>query len=77
METCYKVFRTSAVRSLGLRSRAFEIEPEITAKLLRRGYAIYEVPISYEGRHFAEGKKITWRDGPRAAWTLVRYRLCE
>ena len=77
METCYKVMRTSVVRSLTLRSTGFEIEPELTAKILRRGYRVYEMPISYEGRGFDEGKKIGWRDGAQAAWALLKYRFTE
>jgi hypothetical protein len=62
-------------RSLDLRSDGFEIEPEITAKLLRRGVRIYEVPISYVARTREEGKKLTWQDGVRALWTLSRLRV--
>jgi len=77
METCYKVFRREVVQQLPLRSRRFEFEPEITAKVLKRGYRIYEVPISYNGREWTEGKKIKWYDGPIAAWTLLRYRFTD
>ena len=77
METCYKVFRADVVRGLRLRSRRFDLEPEITAKILKRGYRIYEVPISYYGREYEEGKKITWRDGPVALWTLIKYRFVD
>ncbi|HEX3050587.1 MAG TPA: glycosyltransferase family 2 protein [Aggregatilineaceae bacterium] len=75
METCYKVFRAEVVRDMKLRSRRFEFEPEITAKVLKRGHRIYEVPISYAGRERWEGKKITWKDGFTALWTLIRYRF--
>ncbi len=75
METGFKVFRAEVVRGLNLRSRRFDFEPEITAKVLKRGYRIYEVPISYNGREWNEGKKIKWTDAPIAAWTLVRYRF--
>jgi len=75
METCYKAFRADVVRDVVLRAKKFELEPELTAKILKRGYRIYEVPISYDGREYVEGKKITWRDGPEAAWTLVRHRF--
>lgn len=75
METCYKVFSAEVVRGMKLRSRRFEFEPEITAKVLKRGYRIYEVPISYNGREWHEGKKIKWTDAPIAAWTLLRYRF--
>lgn len=77
METCYKVFRAEVVRGIPLRSRRFEVEPEITAKVLKRGYRIYEVPISYNGREWSEGKKIKWTDAPIAAWTLVKYRFVD
>ncbi len=77
METCYKVFRREVVNDLHLRSRRFEFEPEITAKVLKRGYRIYEVPISYNGREWNEGKKIKWTDAPIAAWTLIRYRFTD
>lgn len=77
METCYKVFRTDIVRDIPLRSRRFDFEPEITAKVLKRGHRIYEVPISYNGREWDEGKKITWKDGVIAMWTLFRYRFTE
>ena len=60
-----------------LQSRRFEIEPEITAKVLKRGYTIFEVPISYNGREFHEGKKITWRDGFTAVSTLIKYRFVD
>jgi glycosyltransferase involved in cell wall biosynthesis len=77
METCYKVFRAEVIRDIPLRSRRFDFEPEITAKVLKRGYRIYEVPISYNGREWEEGKKITWRDGVIAMWTLIRYRIMD
>ena len=77
METCYKVFTVEVVREIPLRSRRFEFEPEITAKVLKRGYRIYEVPISYNGREWNEGKKIRWTDAPIALWTLIRYRFSE
>ncbi len=75
METCYKLFRTDILKSIEFHSNRFDFEPEITAKLLRRGIKIIEVPISYIGRQFAEGKKITWRDGFTALWTLIKYRF--
>jgi glycosyltransferase involved in cell wall biosynthesis len=75
METCYKLFDRRVLDGITIRSDRFEFEPEITAKVLRKGYRIYEVPISYAGREFHEGKKITWRDGFGALWTLVRYRF--
>jgi glycosyltransferase involved in cell wall biosynthesis len=75
METCYKLFDRELLDSITLRAQRFEFEPEVTAKILRRGIRIYEVPISYTGREFDEGKKITWRDGFIALWTLVKYRF--
>jgi len=75
METCYKLMPLSVWRSLDLRSDGFDIEPEITAKLLRSGHRIYEVPISYAARGRVEGKKLTWRDGVMALWTLSRIRV--
>jgi glycosyltransferase involved in cell wall biosynthesis len=77
METCYKAFRASVIKSIPLRSNRFEIEPEITAKILKRGYKILEVPIRYRGREFHEGKKISWKDGFSAIWTLLKYRFAE
>lgn len=75
METCYKVFRREVIQSIKLRSNRFGIEPEITAKLAKRGYRIYEVPIAYYGRDYWEGKKINWKDGFAALWTILRYGL--
>lgn len=77
METCYKVFRAEVIKDIRLRSRRFDFEPEITAKVLKRRHRIYEVPISYNGREWYEGKKISWRDGVIAMWTLIRYRFTE
>jgi glycosyltransferase involved in cell wall biosynthesis len=77
METCYKVMRTSVLRSMTLRSDGFGIEPELTAKIFKRGYRVYEVPITYDGRGYDEGKKITWRDGFVALWVLLKYRFTE
>jgi glycosyltransferase involved in cell wall biosynthesis len=77
METCYKVFRAEVVRDLVIRARRFEFEPEITAKVLKQGIRIYEVPISYNGREWNEGKKIKWTDAPIALWTLVKYRFVD
>jgi glycosyltransferase involved in cell wall biosynthesis len=75
METGYKAFRTDVLRSLDLREDDFAIEPEITAKICRRNLRIYELPIAYYGRTYAEGKKITWRDGFKAMRILVKYRF--
>src|ERR1044071_3008398 len=77
METCYKVMRTEVLRSMTLRSNGFGIEPELTAKIFKRGYRVYEVPITYDGRGYDEGKKIGWRDGVVALWVLLRYRFAE
>lgn len=75
METGYKAFRIDVLRSLDLRENGFGIEPEITGKICRRRLRIYELPISYYGRSYDEGKKITWRDGFKALWVLFRVRL--
>ena len=75
METGYKAFRAEVLKGLKIRSNRFDFEPEITAKVLKRGFRIYEVPIYYAGRDYAEGKKITWRDAFAAMWALVRFRF--
>jgi glycosyltransferase involved in cell wall biosynthesis len=75
METCYKVMRTEVLRSMTLKSDGFGIEPELTAKIFKRGYRVYEVPISYDGRGYDEGKKIGWKDGVVALWVLLKYRF--
>jgi glycosyltransferase involved in cell wall biosynthesis len=75
METGYKAFRTPILKDIPLRCDRFDFEPEITAKVLKRGYRIYEVPIYYAGRDYSEGKKITWRDAFAALWALVRFRF--
>jgi glycosyltransferase involved in cell wall biosynthesis len=75
MEVCYKAFRGDLVRSIRLVSNDFAFEPEITAKVLRRGVRLYEVPIAYYGRTYEEGKKITWRDGIKAIAALARFRF--
>ena len=78
METCYKVFRREVLDGIGtLRSDRFGFEPEFTAKVARRGYRVYETPIAYHGRDYADGKKITWRDGVAALWHIVRYRVAD
>jgi SAM-dependent methyltransferase len=77
METCYKMFRREVVQSMRIESRRFGIEPEITAKIARRGYRIFEVPISYYGRTYEEGKKIGWKDAFSALWTILRHSLRE
>jgi glycosyltransferase involved in cell wall biosynthesis len=73
METCYKVFRREIIQSIPLQSNRFGFEPEVTAKIARRGYRIYEVPISYHGREYWEGKKINWKDGFSAIWTILKF----
>jgi glycosyltransferase involved in cell wall biosynthesis len=77
METCYKVMRIEVLRSMELKSNGFGIEPELTAKIFKRRYRVYEVPITYDGRGYDEGKKITWRDGIVALWVLLKYRFTE
>jgi glycosyltransferase involved in cell wall biosynthesis len=77
METCYKAFRADVVRDMVIHAKRFEFEPEITAKVLKQGIRIYEVPISYNGREWDEGKKISWTDGPIALWTLFKYRFVD
>ena len=75
METCYKVFKTDIVRRLTIEEDRFGFEPEITAKIAKMRCRIYEVGISYSGRDYSEGKKIGWKDGVRAIWCIVKYRL--
>ncbi len=75
VETGYKVFRHKVLAAMTLRAKRFDFEPEVTVKLLKAGYQIYEVPISYFGRKFSEGKKLTWKDGVMAIWTLLVYRF--
>jgi len=75
METCYKLFDRSVLDGMTLNADRFDFEPEVTARVLRRGIRIYEVPISYAGRERDEGKKITWRDGFVSLWTLIKHRF--
>ncbi|RMF83671.1 MAG: glycosyltransferase family 2 protein [Nitrospinota bacterium] len=77
METGFKAFRAEVVKSLHLKSNRFGFEPEVTAKLAKHRYRIYEVPISYSGRDYSEGKKITWRDGVAALYHIIRFRLFD
>jgi glycosyltransferase involved in cell wall biosynthesis len=77
METCYKAMRIEVLRSMKLRSDGFGIEPEITAKIFKGGYRVYEVPITYDGRGYGEGKKITWTAGLVALWVLLKYRFID
>jgi len=77
METCYKLFKREIIQGIEIKSRRFDVEPEVTAKVLKRRIRIYEVPISYAGREIEEGKKITWRDGIPALWALIKYRFVD
>jgi len=77
METCYKVFRAEVLRGMKLKSDRFGIEPEVTAKVARGRWRVYEVGISYSGRSYEEGKKITWKDGLKALYCIVRYALAD
>ncbi|MGA7733622.1 MAG: glycosyltransferase family 2 protein [Chloroflexia bacterium] len=77
METCYKVFTADIARKLTLKSNRWGFDPEITAKILKMGNRIYEVPISYTGREFDEGKKISWKDGFTIIWVLIKYRFLK
>ncbi len=77
METCYKVFRKEVLQGIKLRSDRFGFEPEITAKIAKGNWRIYEVPITYAGRTYEEGKKITWKDGFQALWCIVRYKYFD
>ena len=77
METCYKVFKREVLEDIELKSDRFGFEPEFTAKIARKGYRIYEVPISYHGRGYEEGKKITWKDGVSAIYSIVKYRFFD
>ena len=77
METCYKVFRKEVIRGMRLRSNRFGFEPEVTARVAKGRWRIYEVPISYAGRSYEEGKKITWRDGVVTLYAILRYRFFD
>lgn len=77
METCYKVFRREVLAGIRIKSNRFGFEPEITAKIAKGKWRVYEVPITYAGRTYEEGKKITWRDGLQALWYIVRFRLFD
>jgi len=77
METCYKIMRKDVLNGMDLKSMRFDIEPELTAKILKKGIKIEEVPISFVPRGFHEGKKINWKDGIVAAWTLIKYRFTD
>jgi glycosyltransferase involved in cell wall biosynthesis len=77
METCYKVMRAEIVKGMTLQSNGFGIEPEMTAKIFKGGYRVYEIPITYDGRGYDQGKKITWRDGFVALWVLIKFRVTD
>jgi len=77
METCYKVFRREVLQGIQLKSDRFGFEPEITAKIAKGKWRIYEVPISYAGRTYEEGKKITWKDGVQALWCIIRFKFSD
>lgn len=77
METCYKAFNADILRSIPFKAQRFDFEPEITAKLLRKGHTILEVPITYSPRSIEEGKKINWKDGLKAIYYLIKYRFTD
>jgi glycosyltransferase involved in cell wall biosynthesis len=77
METCYKVFRKEVLQRIQIRSDRFGFEPEITAKIAKGNWRIYEVPITYAGRTYEEGKKITWKDGVQALWCIIRFTFSD
>lgn len=77
METCYKAFKADFIKGIQIKSNRFDFEPEITAKVLKKGARLYELPISYYGREYEEGKKITWKDGFHAILALVKYRFTD
>ena len=77
METCYKVFKRVVLDDIEIKAKRFEFEPEITAKLLKAGERICEIPIEVKPRSYSDGKKISWRDGFIALWTLIKYRFVD
>jgi len=77
METCYKVYRREVLEKIDIKSRRFGVEPEVTAKIARLGVSLYEIPISYNGRKYSEGKKIGWKDGVNAFFTIIRFRFFD
>lgn len=77
METGYKVFRREVIKGINLKAKRFDFEPEVTAKILKKGYKIHEVPVNFVGRKFDEGKKITWRDGVKAVYYLLKYKFFD
>lgn len=77
METCYKAFKTEVIKDIEIKSDGFDFEPEITAKLLKKGVRLIELPISYSAREYSEGKKVTWVDGIHAIWALVKFKFVD
>jgi len=77
METCYKAFRADFIKGIQIKSNRFDFEPEITAKVLKKGARLYELPVSYYGREYNEGKKITWKDGVHAILALIKFRFTD
>ena len=77
METCYKMMVKDVIKNLNLKANRFDFEPEITAKIIKKGYKIIEMPIFYDSRSFKEGKKITWKDGIKALYYLLKYRFTD
>jgi hypothetical protein len=77
METCYKVFRKKVIDNIEIKQNRFGFEPEITAKIAKQRWRVYEVPIAYYGRTYKEGKKISWKDGIRALWYIIKYNLFQ
>jgi glycosyltransferase involved in cell wall biosynthesis len=77
METCYKVFKAEVIKNITIKSDRFGVEPELTAKIARQRCRVYEVPISYDGRDYSEGKKITWKDGIAAVYYIIRFRFWD
>ena len=77
METCYKVFRKKVIDNVEIKQNRFGFEPEITAKIAKQRWRVYEVPIAYYGRTYKEGKKISWKDGIRALWYIIKYNLFQ
>jgi glycosyltransferase involved in cell wall biosynthesis len=75
IETCYKVFRKDVIKTITIESKGFDVEPEITAKIARGRWRIHEVPISYQGRTFGEGKKFSWKDGIKALFTIIKFNV--
>lgn len=77
METCYKIFRADVIKNINIKSNRFDFEPEISAKIMKRKHKLIEMPIKYDGRDYSEGKKIGWKDGVQAIWTLILYRFTD